>query len=306
MKRIAVLLLAVSLLFACAKKEEKKGAYLARIGNTTITQADFEREMKGLPGFAQQLFKGDGGNEKFLEELIKKEILYQEALKKNLDKNPEFRAKVEDFKKITLVSILLEKEIEAHSKVTDQEVKEFYEKNRADFAPVNQIKASHILVKTEGEAKKIIAGLKKGDDFAQIAKKSSIDPGSKQKGGDLGYISKGQMVREFEAAALRLKPGEISEPVKTQFGYHVIKVTELKTGKIVEFDQVKNMLSQRLSAKKQKEFFDTYMEGLKKNYKVDVNKDAFSKMTPKEESKEKTPEKPETKAEPIEAPQQKK
>ncbi|MBM4136999.1 MAG: peptidylprolyl isomerase [Nitrospira sp.] len=297
MKKVAIVVLTIFLMFACAKKETPKGTYLAKVGSGTITQADFEREMKSLPVFAQKMFEGTEGKERFLDELVKKEVLYQEAVKKNLNKDAEYLKKVEDFKKITLVSLLLEKEIEDKAKVTDQEVKDYYDKNKADFAPINQIRASHILLKTEAEAKKVFERLKKGEDFAQIAKKSSIDPGSAKKGGDLGYISKGQMVREFEAAALKLKQGEISEPVKTQFGYHIIKVTDKKMGNVIDFEQVKDLLSQRLSAKKQKEVFDSYMEGLKKSYKVEINKDALSKLTPPVQQPEQT-------GEPMEAPKQ--
>ena len=108
MRKFAVVILSISLIFvfACAKKEEQKGAYLAKVGNVKITQADLEREIKNLPDFAQKIFEGGSGKERFLNELIKKELLYQEALKKGLDKNPEYLKKVEDFKKITLIGQL--------------------------------------------------------------------------------------------------------------------------------------------------------------------------------------------------------
>lgn len=306
MKKITVITLIVSFLVfaACAKKEEQKVPYLAKVGNTKITQADLEREIKRLPDFAQKLFEGTGGKEKFLDELVKKELLYQEALKKGLDKDAEYQKKVEEFKKLTLIGQLLEKEIEIKAKVTDQDVKEYYEKHKDELASVSQIRASHILVKTEEEAKKILERLKKDEDFAGIAKKSSIDTGSAKNGGDLGFFSSGQMVPEFEAAAARLKTGEISEPVKTKFGYHIIKVTDKKMGKPIEFEKVKNVIFQRLSAEKQKEFFDSYIEGLKKSYKVEINKDAVSKLGAEEEKKEGTQGKPET-GEKKETPKQK-
>jgi len=271
------------MVFACAKKEEKKGAYLAKIGDSVITQADFEREMKGLPEFVQKMFEGASGKESFLNELIKRELLYKEALKKGLDKDPEYAKKLEDFKKITLVGLLLQKEIEGKVKVSDQEVKDYYEKNKGKFAPVTQIRASHILVKTEEEAKQIEEKLKKGEDFAQLAKKYSIDTATAKNGGDLGYFSKGQMVPEFESAAMSLKPGQISEPVKTKVGYQIIKVTDKKMGQPVDFDKVKNLISQNLMAEKQKEVFDSYVEGLKKSFKVEINKEALSKLTPSEQ-----------------------
>jgi parvulin-like peptidyl-prolyl isomerase len=141
------------------------------------------------------------------------------------------------------------------------------------------MRASHILVKTEGEAKNILERLRKGEDFAKIAQKSSIDTGSAKNGGDLGYFSQGQMVPEFEAAAARLKIGEISEPVKSRFGFHIIKVTDKKMGKPLEFDKIKNNIYQRVVAERQKEFFDNYVEDLKKRYKVEINKEAIAKLT---------------------------
>lgn len=297
MRKVLVFILTIPLLFAfiaCAKKEEQKqGPYLAMVGNTKITQADLEREIKNLPEFAQKLFEGGEGKERFLNELIKKELLYQEALKKGLDKDSEYQKKVEDFKKLTLIGQLLEKEIQSKAKVTEPDAKAYYEKHKAELASVSQIKASHILVKTEAEAKKISETLKKGANFAELAKKYSIDPGSAKNGGDLGYFSPGQMVPEFEQAAAKLKPGEISEPVKTKFGYHIIKVTDKKMGKPVDFEKVKNAIMQRLSAEKQKEVFDSYVEDLKKSYKVEINKEALSKLAAGAEKKEDTLMKPE-------------
>jgi len=299
MKRftLAVTILLLCVFIGCAKKEEQKGAYLAKVGTTKITEADIDREMKNLPEFAQRLFEGSGGKEKFLDELIKKELLYQEAMKKGLDKNAEYQKKLEDFKKLTLISVLLEKQIEDKSKVTEQEVKDYYEKHKNELASISQMRASHILVKSEDEAQKILARIKKGEDFAKIAEKSSLDTGTAKNGGDLGYFSQGQMVPEFESAAARLKVGEISAPVKTRFGYHIIKVTDKKMGKPIEFEKIKNNIQQRLASEKQKEFFDSYISDLKNQYKVDINKEAVAKLSggpaPQEKSVEQPVQKPE-------------
>jgi parvulin-like peptidyl-prolyl isomerase len=287
MKKLAIGLILTVALISCSKKGvEQKGPFLAKVGNATITEAEYDREFQALPAYAQQLFAGEQGKEKFLNEIINKEILYQEALKKGLDKTPDYQKKLEDFKKLTLVSELFEKEIMSKAKVSDQEVKEYYEKHKQDFAPTTQIRASHILVKTEDEAKKVLERLKKGEKFADIAKAVSIDSGSAKNGGDLGFFSKGQMVPEFEKAAASLNVGEISVPVKTQFGYHIIKVTDKKKGAVIEFDKIKDMISQRLSGEKQKEAFDQYLAELKKTYKVEINKDALSKPSAGIEKKE--------------------
>ena len=289
-----VFIMAVSVLFllyACAQQEGKKGPYLAKVGKATITEADYERELKSLPEFAQQLFEGAEGKERFLDELIKKELLYQEAQQKGLDKDEEFKQKIEEFKKITLIGYLLEKEVEEQAELTDQEVKDYYEQHKEDFANITQMRASHILVKTESEAQQVLERIKKGESFAKVAREKSIDPGSARNGGDLGYFSSGQMVPEFEAAAARMKKGEISPPVKTKFGYHIIQVTDKKVGKTIEFDKVKTLIYQRLSADKQKDIFDSYIAKLRNSYKVDVNQEALSKMFGGEEKSKQADEK---------------
>jgi parvulin-like peptidyl-prolyl isomerase len=294
MKKIAFgLVLAVALISCSQKATEQKGPYLAKVGNTTITQADYDKEFKTLPEYAQQLFSDEQGKQKFLDEIVNKEILYQEALKKGLDKTPDFQKKLEDFKKITLVTQLFEKEIISKAKVSDQDAKDYYDKHKEEFVPTTQIKASHILVKTEDEAKKVLERLKKGEKFADIAKAVSIDAGSAKNGGDLGYFSKGQMVPEFEKAAASLNVDDISVPVKTQFGYHIIKVTDKKKGAPIEFEKIKDMIVQKLSGEKQKGAFEQYVGDLKKNYKVEINKDALAKVSEGTQKKETPPAAPE-------------
>ena len=281
MKRLILFIAIMALVLpaSCAKRgEQKSGVQVAKVGSEVITKDDVEKELKALPSQIQNMFQGPEGAGKFVDELVKREMLYQEAKKKGLDNTPEYKKKVDDFKKITLIGSLLEKEVEEKSKVTDNDIKTYYDAHKSELTMNNQIKASHILVKTEDEAKKISDQLKKGGDFAKLAKEKSIDPGSAKNGGDLGFFSKGQMVPEFEKIAFNLKVGQISEPVKTQFGYHIIKVTGRKEGQIVEFDKVKNLLTQRVTAEKQKEVFDSYMNSLKGSYKVDINKDAVSQL----------------------------
>lgn len=289
MKKIKGLMLIISFLLiftSCAKMEGDKGQYLAKVGKVKIMQADLEREMKNLPDFAQQLFKGSEGKERFLNELVKKELLYQEAIKRGLDKNAEYKNKVEDFKKITLIGQLLEKEIEAKAKVTDEDVKAYYDEHKEDFSPFNKIRISLIRVKTEEEAKKILERLKEGEDFAKVAKEKSIDTNSAKIGGDLGFLSRGQLAKEHEVIAVRLKKGEISDAIKTQLGYDIIKVTDKQVNKVIEFEKVRDFIFQHLSAEKQKEVFDSYIESLKKTYTVKINKEALTSLSADKEKEE--------------------
>lgn len=284
MKRFLLLLLSLAIVFSCAKKEDAKTktTYLAKVGNSTITEADLERELKSIPPFAQQLFTGKEGKQKFLEELIKKELLYQEALKKGLDKEPDYKTRVEDFKKITLVGKLLEKEIEAKASVTMQDVQNYYNNNKDEFSEIKQIRMSQILVRSDDDALKVLERLKKGESFANVAKAVSTDTNSAKNGGDLGYMSMQQIAPEIRNSAMRLKVGEVSNPIRTPSGIHIIMITDKKLGKLAEFEKVKNIIFQRLTAQKQKETFDNYIENLKKSYKVEINKDALSKLSSSE------------------------
>ena len=300
MRKVVLLCVVALALVSCSRKEaEVKGPYLAKVDNTTVTQADFDREFQALPDYAQQMFTDDAGKEKFLNEIINKELLYKEAVKKGYDKGQDYLKKVEEFKKLSLVSELFEKEIMAKAKVSDQEVKDYYDKNRDDFIVAKEIRASHILVKTEDEAQKVLSRLKKGEKFEAIAKAVSIDTGSAKNGGDLGFFKKGQMVPEFERAAAALKVGEItSAPVKSPFGYHSIKVTDKKTGDAIPFDKVHDLVSQKLSGEKQKTVFDAYLAELKKTHKVEINKEALTaKPAPSKTDKQEAPVKPEEKKE---------
>ncbi len=278
MKRFLVAFIAVVFVISCSKDGGLKGSYVAKVGGKTVTKEDVQTEMSALPDMAKAFFQGPEGTARFVDELVKKEMLYLEAQKRGLDKNKEFQKKVEEFKKITLINQLLEKEIEAASKFTDKDVKEYYEKHKDDFMVHNQVRLSHILVKDEADAKKVYERLRKGEDFAKIASEMSIDKATAKSGGDIGMFKKGEMRPELEEAAFRSKKGEISMPVKLKDGIHIIKVTDAK-GSVMEFDKVKGFVRQKMTAERQRETFDKFIENLKKNYKIDINKDTLSKLT---------------------------
>jgi peptidyl-prolyl cis-trans isomerase C len=265
-----------------------------------------KREMAGLPDMAKAFFQGAEGTSKFVDELVKRELLYLEAKKKGLDKAEDFQKKVEDFKKITLINQLLEKEIEAWSKIGDEEARQYYDTHREDFIARNQVRVSHILVKSEEDAAKVYERLRKGEDFGKVASELSLDKATAKSGGDLGSFKRGEMAKELEEAAFKLKKGEPSMPVKMKDGIHILKVTDVK-GTAADFDTVKGAIVQRLTSMKQKEGFDKYIEDLKKTYKTEVNKDALAKLASpaapsekaeghaKKEEKKETQEKQQTK-----------
>lgn len=175
----------------------------------------------------------------------------------------------------------VESQIGESTAVTEADAKKFYEENQSEFEQPEQVKASHILflVKPDDseeaakaqleKAKEAAAKAKKGGDFSALAKESSEEPGAKESGGDLGFFTKDRMVPEFAEAAFTLKPGDISEPVRTQFGWHVIKVEEKKPAGMSPFEEVKDQLEAYLKADKQRKAVQDLMKSLREKANVE-------------------------------------
>ncbi|MDA8137699.1 MAG: peptidyl-prolyl cis-trans isomerase [Desulfobacteraceae bacterium] len=173
------------------------------------------------------------------------------------------------------------KEIVPKVNITEKEAKEYYDKNTKQYLRPEEVKAQHILIKTEkgdseekkAEARKKLTELKKqidaGADFGELAKANSQCP-SAPNGGDLGYFSKGRMVPEFEKAAFALKTNEVSGIVETQFGYHLIKVTDHKAPEQQKFDEVKSRIMNELRNKKIQADAEAYAAGLRKAAKIEI------------------------------------
>jgi peptidyl-prolyl cis-trans isomerase C len=198
------------------------------------------------------------------EEIIAREVFMQEAQKQGLEATPDYRAQLELARQAILIRALFEN-YRKQNPVTDADVQAEYDK----FAAANggkEYKARHILVETEAEAQKIIADLKKGAKFEDIAKKQSKDPGSGANGGDLDWANPASFVPEFSEAMIKLKPGETTAvPVKSQFGYHVIRVDEVRSAQLPKVDEVKPQVTQQL----QQQRLQKYQEDLRAKAKIE-------------------------------------
>ena len=271
MKKIVALLFIAVFAIGCSSKGDSDSPVLAKINDTTITKEAFLEEMNRIPEWARGRFQTEEGKKQFLDELIKKELIYQDAKRNGLHRDDEFKAKVEEFEKMTLIKTVLEKEVEGKARIDPQAAKEFFDNNPDNFIIGRELRASHILVEIEEDANKIHERIQKGENFSALAKELSKDTGSAIKGGDLGFFGRGKMVPEFERVAFSLKVGEVSKPVSTRFGFHIIKVTDKKGGRQGEFEEVKNALAKRLVMDQQKDIFETYVNSLKKNAKIETN-----------------------------------
>jgi peptidyl-prolyl cis-trans isomerase C len=190
---------------------------------------------------------------------------------KKLGDSADFKRKLDAARNKLLMEALLT--VEAKSAVTDAAMRKVYDDAIKQMAEEKEVQARHILVETEDEAKKIAADLKQGGDFAAVAKEKSKDPGSKDQGGDLGYFGKDQMVPEFAEAAFKLGKGQISDPIKTQFGWHVIKVEDQRAKQPPAFDQVKDQLETFVARKAQAELIQK-LRGEAKIERLDKKPDA--------------------------------
>jgi peptidyl-prolyl cis-trans isomerase C len=203
--------------------------------------------------------------EKLLEELIQRELLVQDALKKQLDKSPEYLQQLEKTKKALLTQVNLQNFLKANP-VTDAEVKAEYD-SKVAAETGTEYKARHILVKTEKEAKKLIADLDKGADFAALANKHSLDAKESQNGGDLGWFVASQMVPPFSEAVSKLENGKYTKtPVQTQFGWHVILREDSRAQVPPPLEAVKDQLMPYLQRQKVQKM----IEDLRKQAKVEV------------------------------------
>ncbi|MEN6325309.1 MAG: SurA N-terminal domain-containing protein [Syntrophomonas sp.] len=171
--------------------------------------------------------------------------------------------------KMQMLSNKVKENVTVGVKVSEEEIHKYYQDNPASFKEAGGIQISHILVGSEKEARDILLKLKQGEDFAALAKEYSTCP-SKEKGGDLGLVNQDtNFVAEFKAAALKLQPGEITtDPVKTEFGYHIIKAGDRQEDRQMSFDEVKNQIMMTLQSEKQNEIFNSYLEDLKKKASI--------------------------------------
>jgi peptidyl-prolyl cis-trans isomerase C len=233
---------------------EVNGQYIAK-----STLAELEKEI------AERSHGQTFPKEKLIEELIQRELLVQDAIQKQLDKSAEIIAQLDSAKKTLLTQADVQNFIKANP-VTDAEIKAEYDSKVAGENGT-EYKARHILVKTEDEAKKIIAELDKGADFAKLANKNSLDAKESQNGGDLGWFVAGQMVAPFSEAVVKLQKGKYTEtPVKTQFGYHIILREDSRAQTPPSLDSVKEQLIPYLQRKK----IQTMVETLRKQAKVEI------------------------------------
>lgn len=238
---------------------------VATVNGKAIKQSIYDYIAKDATARGQKV--DDQVKQAITNKLIDSEIVYQEAQKLGLDKQPEYVAREELSRRELLTSTYLQDFVKKNP-ISEAETKTAYEQYKKAYGD-KEYSARHILVKTEAEAKDIIAQLGKGADFSKLAKDKSIDPGSKDKGGDLGWFSPATMVKPFSDAVADLQKGGVSAtPTQTQFGWHVIKLVDTRAAQPLAYDKVKDGLQKNL----QQRNLEKMMADLRAKAKVDISK----------------------------------
>ncbi|WP_315723928.1 MULTISPECIES: peptidylprolyl isomerase [unclassified Bradyrhizobium] len=251
--------LALSLLVAPARAADDANPVLAKVNGAEIRKSDVTLAEEELgPSLAQM--DPATKDENVLSFLIDMKLVAKAAEDKKVGDSEDFKKRLAFTRNRLLMDSLLASEGKAAT--TPDSMKKVYEEASKQIGGEQEVHARHILVETEDEAKAVKAELAKGADFAELAKKKSKDPGASD-GGDLGFFTKEQMVPEFANVAFAMEPGKISDPVKTQFGWHIIKVEEKRNRKPPEFDQVKSQIETYVTRKAQADYVSKLREAAK-------------------------------------------
>lgn len=242
---------------------EKK--ILAKVGQKEITNLDVQSAIQGLDPYQAQQFQTEEGQKYVLDDLINQELLYMYAKDNKIDQDEEFRNEMKRVEENVLKQYVINK-ILTSVKLTEEEKKAFYEAQKQSFSKPETANAKHILVDSEEKANDILGKINAGDvSFEDAAKEHSTCP-SKNNGGDLGTFGRGQMVPEFEDATFAMNVGDVSEPVKTQFGYHLIKLEAKNEPTIPAYEEIADKVEKTLMFQKQGEVYKNKLDEVKAKF----------------------------------------
>ena len=280
-------LLAASALMAIASPARADDYVLMKINKSDVTASEFNHALESQfpegQAPAVDSLKPDQ-RDALLRGIMIQHLLLAEVDKSGIEKTDAVQKQLADIKKMVLVKAFLNQK--SNDLITDADLKTAYNEMVAASRDEKEARARHILVPTEKEAKEVKKKIDEGKSFEEVAKEYSKDPGSAQQGGDLGYFTKGKMVKEFADAAFALKKGEVSEPVKSPFGYHIIKLEDIRKVSAPTFNEVKDSLRTKLQEKK----LADYVQGLIKSADVKLfdakgKEVKFAKQPPEEKKK---------------------
>ena len=236
---------------------------LVIVNGKPVTQNEFEYRWSELPASVQARYKSEGGRRKFLDDLISRELLLQEARRLGLDRTPRAIERLERVKEQLALDELMKAAVTAQVTFTKEELDGYYALHQAELHAADQMRAAHILVKSEEQARDLKRQLDLGAEFSKLALRFSLDQATKYRGGDLGSYRPGWVEPAVDTALLALKPGMVSEPVETASGFHLVKLIGREPEGAAEVAAVRERLRQELYAEKERQQFETLLSRLR-------------------------------------------
>ena len=262
-------------LAGCAKEKGKEGEILAKVGGTTIAESDMQSRLADMPPYMKQQLSTPDGRKRLLDGLIEEELMYKDAMAMGLDKSDEYTGDLARAKRDILLRLYYQNVMEAKATPTDKEIEEYYNAHGEEFSIPENLTVRHILVKTRDEALRAKRELDKGARFDGVAAKYSLDASSKANGGLIGGpVQRAGNIKglgplpEFNQAAFALKEGEISQPVQSSKGYHIIKVEKYTPATSKSLAEAKVDISSKMASSRRKTVREEAMNQLKAKYKV--------------------------------------
>jgi len=266
-KLIWLPLVVVPLLCSCGERAKgKQDKVLATVNGDSVTEAMFDKEAEGLPPYVRPILETPNGRMQFLESLITRDLLMREALRRGVDRRADVRGRIELARRSIVLETLLRDIAEKAPGLSDDALRRHYESNKDSFRVGERVKVTHLLAKERTVAEEMARRAKGGEPFDEVTKAASAAGGT---GADLGFIERGSFVKEFEDAAFAAAPGSIVGPVRTPYGYHVIKVGEKKPAGLQPFEEVRPKIAAELREGAQREAFEAIVADLKKRSKIE-------------------------------------
>ena len=238
---------------------------LAVVAGEKITEKEFNAFTQGLPREQQPYLSNPQFREQCLEQLVSLYLFAKKGEELKLEETEEFAAIIANAKRDILAQMAM-REVLQGIEISEEDMKAHYEANKQSYAKGATVSAKHILVASEDKCNKILASITSGEKAFEVAAQESSTCPSGQKGGDLGEFGKGQMVKEFEEAAFAAEIGQVVGPVKTQFGYHLIKVEKKNEASVADFSEVKESIRRMLLQQKQNQVYNEAVAELKEKY----------------------------------------
>ena len=268
----------------CGRSRDKE-VVLVLVGDEKITVEDFNERIANLPRRYRDIVNKRKGE--YLQELISDTMLYHEAIRKNLHKDKDVQKVIEEARKKILIAKLLKDEVDDEIVITEEDINEFYDANKDKYMASEIMRVSHILVPSREDAEGILKKLAGGENFEDLARAKSVDP-TAQRGGDIGYFPRGQLMPEFENACAQLDVGEVSGVVRTKLGYHIIKLTDRKEPELRPIEQVSGDIRSRLRTIKRQKIFNEMIGRLRNETVIKINEEVLSGQEAKETDKRDT------------------